>query len=267
MLSQVVTNQAGKQRGARQEVTNTLRIREFLRMNPPSFTGSRTTEDPECFVEELKMQKQKGLAPSSTSAPAPRNKGEYNGKNSQNFRARLTQSQGSVAQGGNWAPACSRYGRTHPSKCHDGQSDCFKCGQEGHFMNECPKNRAQSSSVAPPDMAAPRGATSGIGGGANHLYAITSRHKKENSPDVVTVAFMSHLVAHVESNLFGELLPPHHGHHEGSLTSSRTVWVLVGGEASFSLFCEPPRATSRLVVPFTARLGPLKVAQDKLFGS
>ncbi|KAH0706170.1 hypothetical protein KY285_010689 [Solanum tuberosum] len=38
---------------------------------------------------------------------------------------------------------------------------------------------------------APRGATSQIGGGANHLYAITSRQEKENSPDVVTGASLS----------------------------------------------------------------------------
>jgi len=53
MLSQAVTNQVGQQRGARQEEADTLRIREFLRMNPPSFTGSSTTEDLEDFVEEL----------------------------------------------------------------------------------------------------------------------------------------------------------------------------------------------------------------------
>ncbi|KAH0669628.1 hypothetical protein KY289_024121 [Solanum tuberosum] len=54
MLSQVVTNQDGKQRGARQEKANTSRICEFLRMNPPSFTGSSTVEDPENFIKELK---------------------------------------------------------------------------------------------------------------------------------------------------------------------------------------------------------------------
>ncbi|KAK4727344.1 hypothetical protein R3W88_032261 [Solanum pinnatisectum] len=52
MLSQVVTNQVGKQRGARQEVADTSRIRELLRMNPPSFTGSSTSEDPENFIKE-----------------------------------------------------------------------------------------------------------------------------------------------------------------------------------------------------------------------
>jgi len=53
MLSQVVTNQVGQQRGVRQDVVDTFRIREFLRMNPPSFIGSSSTEDPENFVEEL----------------------------------------------------------------------------------------------------------------------------------------------------------------------------------------------------------------------
>uniref|UniRef100_M1DJA8 Uncharacterized protein n=1 Tax=Solanum tuberosum TaxID=4113 RepID=M1DJA8_SOLTU len=46
--------------------------------------------------------------------------------------------------------------------------------------------RAQSSSVVPPDRAAPRGATCGTGGGANRLYAISSLQEQENSQDVVT---------------------------------------------------------------------------------
>ena len=54
ILSQVVTNQVGPKRGARQEGVDTSRIREFLRMNSPSFTHLSTTENPENFVEELK---------------------------------------------------------------------------------------------------------------------------------------------------------------------------------------------------------------------
>ena len=46
-----------------------------------------------------------------------------------------------------------------------------------------PGSRAQSSSVAPPDRAAPRGSTYGTGGGANRLHAITSHQEQENSPD------------------------------------------------------------------------------------
>ncbi|XP_069146048.1 uncharacterized protein [Solanum lycopersicum] len=50
----MVTNQAGQQMGVRHDDSDTSRIREFFRMNPPRFTGSITTEDPENFVDELK---------------------------------------------------------------------------------------------------------------------------------------------------------------------------------------------------------------------
>ncbi|XP_049399914.1 uncharacterized protein LOC125864005 [Solanum stenotomum] len=60
---------------------------------------------------------------------------------------------------------------------------------------ECPKNqqgngnqsnKAQSSSVAPLDKAAPRVSTFGTGREANRFYAITSRQKQDNSPYIVT---------------------------------------------------------------------------------
>ncbi|XP_049399726.1 uncharacterized protein LOC125863758 [Solanum stenotomum] len=79
--------------------------------------------------------------------------------------------QGSVAQGGNWAPTYAMCCRNHPGECCDGTTGCFKCGQDGNFM----KDRTQSSSVAPPNRAAPRRATSGTGRRVNCLYAITSR--------------------------------------------------------------------------------------------
>ncbi|KAK4724056.1 hypothetical protein R3W88_026835 [Solanum pinnatisectum] len=83
-------------------------------------------------------------------------------------------------------PACAKCGRNHSGICREGSTGYFKCGQTRHFMRECPKNkhgngnrvnRAQSSSVAPPDKAAPRGATSRTGGGTNLLYAINSHQE------------------------------------------------------------------------------------------
>lgn len=48
MLSQAMTNQVGKQGRYQQEKVDTLRIREFLSMNPPSFTSSSTL----CMLSE-----------------------------------------------------------------------------------------------------------------------------------------------------------------------------------------------------------------------
>ncbi|WMV38445.1 hypothetical protein MTR67_031830 [Solanum verrucosum] len=46
MLSQVVANQASQQKVVHQDVDDTSRIRQFLRMNPPDFKGSSVTEYP-----------------------------------------------------------------------------------------------------------------------------------------------------------------------------------------------------------------------------
>ncbi|XP_049349482.1 uncharacterized protein LOC125814073 [Solanum verrucosum] len=99
-----------------------------------------------------------------------------------------------MAQGGSKPPAFAKGGRSHSGMCRDGSTGCLKCGHNGHFMRECPKNKqgngnegniTQSYLVAPLDRATSRGATSEAGGGGNRLYAITSHQEQEDSPDVV----------------------------------------------------------------------------------
>lgn len=51
MLSQFVTDHG--QRENQQEVIDTSRIREFMTMNPPTFTSSSVTDNLENMVDEL----------------------------------------------------------------------------------------------------------------------------------------------------------------------------------------------------------------------
>ncbi|XP_049372626.1 uncharacterized protein LOC125837574 [Solanum verrucosum] len=177
MLSQVVSNQAGQQRVGFQDVADTSRIHELLRMNTLEFTGSNVIEGLENFLEELskmfevmhvadvermdlaayqlrgvsirraRQERQTRPTPSSASAPALRNICDFRNQNPQNSRARPTQSQGSVAQ------------REFPKN------------RQGNANRG---NKAQYSSAAPVDKALPKKATLGTCKGTNRLYAITS---------------------------------------------------------------------------------------------
>ncbi|XP_049391455.1 uncharacterized protein LOC125855803 [Solanum stenotomum] len=185
MMSQAVTNQVGQQRGAQQEEADTSRIHEFLRMNRLSFTGSSTTEDPENFSEELKkvfevihiadteLVELAGRAEDAPPASWVCFEEVFLGRF---FPRELKEAKGSVAQGGSKPSACAECGRNH--------SECPK-NKQGNGNGG---NRAQYSSVAPPNRAAPKGATFGTGGGTNRLYSINNRQELEDSPDVVTVS-------------------------------------------------------------------------------
>ncbi|XP_015068870.1 uncharacterized protein LOC107013480 [Solanum pennellii] len=126
MLSKVLTNKVGQKKGA-----DTLRIRDFWRMNPPSFTSSSIINDPENFIDEPKKLKdgidedpppaswaffeedflgcffprgmgegKNGPAPSYVTSPAANNKGENYGQSS-----RVKHAYCSVVQGGSQPPA------------------------------------------------------------------------------------------------------------------------------------------------------------------
>ena len=79
----------------------------------------------------------------------PKNRGEYGGHNSEYFKARPAQSHGSVAQRESRAPIYTECGRNHPRYCCNGDTVCFKCGQESHFIESSPRI---SKVVRPPKI-------------------------------------------------------------------------------------------------------------------
>ncbi|KAK4718103.1 hypothetical protein R3W88_016441 [Solanum pinnatisectum] len=99
-----------------------LRNREKFKNKRAKTSGDESGQQKSNMNRSSFQPKRKGPAPSSSSIPAQGNKGEM-------YR--------------------------------DGSTGYFKCGQNGHFMRECPENRqgngnggnrAQSSSDAPPEL-------------------------------------------------------------------------------------------------------------------
>ncbi|KAG5595267.1 hypothetical protein H5410_036499 [Solanum commersonii] len=68
-----------------------------------------------------------GLALSSASALAPRNKNDHRNQNSQNFRAKDSESQDSVAQVFTRNPLSGKCGKIHLRECSVGTNGCYKC--------------------------------------------------------------------------------------------------------------------------------------------
>ncbi|KAH0692437.1 hypothetical protein KY285_019534 [Solanum tuberosum] len=87
--------------------------------------------------------------------------------------------------------------KNHPGECLAGKEGCFRCGQSGHRLKNCPSRQSQggnngraqsTTSTAPAGHPTQQGNSSGTGGGQrqNRLYALQARQDHEDSPDVVT---------------------------------------------------------------------------------
>ncbi|XP_070023103.1 uncharacterized protein [Nicotiana sylvestris] len=120
-------------------------------------------------------------APSSANALVQMSK--FKRKN-QNFRVVGSQPQTSVGYRGLEYPTCNTCGKKHSGVCHLGTNGCFGCGQQCHFLRDCPSAKQNNGGNAQQGRGAAK--SSNAGSGRNRLYALAGRQDTEARGDIVT---------------------------------------------------------------------------------
>ncbi|XP_015054953.1 uncharacterized protein LOC107001401 [Solanum pennellii] len=154
MQAQAMTAQVNRQNVERENPpvrSMADRLRDFTRMNPPIFIGSKISEDPQEFVDEVnkilvamaatnteKVEdrlKRRGVRDARRPKPSDQ-AGPTNGGNKNNFSVREQPRKD-----------CAKCGRAHSGECRQGPNACFGCGKSGHMVRDFPQNRGQAGDV------------------------------------------------------------------------------------------------------------------------
>ncbi|XP_015077517.1 uncharacterized protein LOC107021382 [Solanum pennellii] len=152
-----------------------FRLRDFTRMNPPMFFGSKVNEDSQDFSDEV----YKILYVTGVSS---------NEKTELDANQLKDVAQTSVPGGrrGNSLsekPTCTKSGKKHIGECLVRTGNCFACGKNGNKVRDCPvfKDTGRES-----NKEKARGSSTDASK-KNHFYALRSRGEREDSHDVVTI--------------------------------------------------------------------------------
>ncbi|XP_049360778.1 uncharacterized protein LOC125825494 [Solanum verrucosum] len=158
------------------------RVRDFARMNPLEFHGSKVEDVSQRFIDEVC----KVLAIMGVSSEEKADLTAYQLKDvAQSNKESVPNPK---SQGGNGGVSsfsrstCAKCGKKHDGKCLADTDGCFSCGKIGHNMRDCPilVTKGRENKQAPP---------SGSNSNApkqNRFYALQSRGDQESSPNVVT---------------------------------------------------------------------------------
>uniref|UniRef100_M1DY49 Gag-pol polyprotein n=1 Tax=Solanum tuberosum TaxID=4113 RepID=M1DY49_SOLTU len=169
-----MANNAGQQGAGRHYATDTSRICEFLRMNPLEFLGSKIIEDSENFVEDFQNEFEVMHLTNGNGNRSPFQRRSFGHAHHQLVHLHQGTRMTTRIIISELNPLNLR---VVWHKRQLGPPHMLRITQEHVVM------APMAASIA---RAAPRGATSRIGGGVNRLYAMASLKDQENSPDIVT---------------------------------------------------------------------------------
>ncbi|XP_049365731.1 uncharacterized protein LOC125830597 [Solanum verrucosum] len=148
-------------------------VRDFTRMNPLEFHGSKVDEDSLEFIDEVyKVLMIMGVTTAEKAdLVAYQLKGKLKEMSRETKRAKIGDGSSNAPsrfnkermsnpnhEGGNGSgsllPTCAKCGRKHEGKCLAGSNACFGCGKMDHKIRDCPsiaKNEGDNRRKALPN--------------------------------------------------------------------------------------------------------------------
>ncbi|XP_049372500.1 uncharacterized protein LOC125837413 [Solanum verrucosum] len=164
-----------------------LRVRYFMRMNPPEFYGSKIEEDPKEFIAESKLKEKNKEVKRDRTGDGNSSNARSDGQGRTRFKQRYSgqdspnTSKFNQEKGGESSlpkPNCTKCGRNHHSRCLAGMDGCYGCGKSGHKMRDCPMLKAKGregkqATPSGPNSNAPK---------QNWFYALQARGEEECAP-------------------------------------------------------------------------------------
>ncbi|XP_015084123.1 uncharacterized protein LOC107027476 [Solanum pennellii] len=186
-LARAMTTQVNRDIGPRvnaMESTMTSRLRDFVRMNPPTFFGSTVVEDPQAFLDEsLNLGGELEMLIGEELMSKFNISLRIGIQNQDGFSApKVNHERGSGSQV--VRPTCATCGKKHCGKSLAGTSGCFGCWKDDHQVRDCPtiSARGRKAKKVPAnvsDSGAPR---------RNHFYALRAKGAKSDD-DVMSVSY------------------------------------------------------------------------------